>query len=105
MIRRPLNPVSKKMKIQKTAENKLKQQMLAFCGYKCEVCRKAEGKLDKHEIQSRAQLGDPLDPLNCIILCRECHNAVHRLLPKELTAENLYAIAKDRQARGFKWLQ
>lgn len=36
------------------------------------------GDLDVHEVLTRARGGDPLDPNNCVALCRTHHDFAHR---------------------------
>lgn len=71
-----LNPVSDKREIQLREEAKLKRILLSRSNGRCEKCHGLPDTLRglvKHEIKSRAQGGDPLDPKNCIMLCGACH--------------------------------
>jgi 5-methylcytosine-specific restriction endonuclease McrA len=81
-----LNPVSKKMAIQKGKEAKLKAELLYDADNQCQYCHKPNMILDKHEIISRARGGNPLDKDNCIILCRSCHDlaTLGKITPDEL---------------------
>lgn len=72
-----LNPISAKRKKQLLLENELKRLLYKKQGGLCAKCKR---KLDwhwagwdKHEIKSRSQGGDPLDPNNCELVCRLCH--------------------------------
>ena len=51
---------------------------------RCVVCHEALG-LDEahiHEVRYRSLGGSDTDPANCVVLCRCCHEAVHRKLVK-----------------------
>ncbi len=86
MKRSPIRKVSNKMAQQKRQENKLSLQLAELSGNRCEICG-GNGYpfgLHKHEIIKRSQLGDEIDPLNCLLLClNECHD--HRKYPKSGT--------------------
>lgn len=74
MKRTKLKPVSKKMSRQKRLETELKRKLIIACGGNCQICGKhAPYLLQKHEIKTRAEGGDPLDPNNCLMLCPDCH--------------------------------
>lgn len=78
-----INQMSSGKYAQTKAEQKLKQELLIRCKGLCEVCHKPPTKfpftLDKHEIIFRSKGGNPLDPNNCIMVCRDCHNDKHHL--------------------------
>lgn len=84
MKRTPIRPISTKMAAQLKKERALKEVLIERCGYLCEKCHKPPDwrGLSKHEIKSRAQGGDPLDPSSCLMLCGKCHSAGHHI--KEL---------------------
>lgn len=71
-----IRKVSKKMAIQKRKESKLKKELTEQCGGLCQECGRF-APLDKHEKIFRGQCGDPLDPDNCLMLCRFCHDKKH----------------------------
>ena len=77
MKRSRLKPVSEKMRQQLVEERKFKQELLVRCKGKCEICFKLPDwrGLSKHEIIKRSHGGNPLDPLNCLLLCGKCHSA------------------------------
>jgi len=77
MKRTPIRKISDKKIRQNILERKLKNQLLSERGARCEKCGRTDMVLDKHEVLHRSQCGDPLDPDNCVILCRCCHDAVH----------------------------
>ena len=60
------------MSIQKNKEAKLKKEMIQT-QQACAGCGRFDYFLDKHEIKPRSLGGDPLDPKNCVLLCRPCH--------------------------------
>ncbi len=68
--------ISDKRRRQLALERELKVKLMERCHGRCEKCRKLPDfrGLDKHEIVRRSQGGDPLDPKNCLMLCRPCHN-------------------------------
>lgn len=84
MRRSYINKISKKKVIQMREEVVLKQQLLIRCKGLCEICGNLPDwrGLSKHEIKSRAQGGDPLDPDNCLMTCGKCHSGEHHI--KEL---------------------
>jgi 5-methylcytosine-specific restriction endonuclease McrA len=60
---------------------------------RCRHCGGTEGRLEMHELRSRARLrGKPPEAIftsaNCVMLCTECHRAVteHRLVASPATA-------------------
>jgi len=60
---------------QKNAESALKKILIARSGGFCEICHRYFGvNLQKHEVITRAERGDVLDPENCLMLCQECHD-------------------------------
>ena len=76
--RKPLKPISKKMQIQRRQEDKLSLKLAELSGNRCEICGKTYN-LHKHEIIKRSHQGDECDPLNCLLLCMNCHD--HRKYP------------------------
>jgi hypothetical protein len=75
----PLRQQSPKMRKQRRAEADLKAQLLAERGADCQAAAvvgrvACAGPLDKHEVQTRARGGDPLDPANCLLVCRAHHD-------------------------------
>ena len=80
--RKPLKPISKKMQIQRRQEDKLSLKLAELSGNRCEICGKTYN-LHKHEIIKRSHQGDETDPLNCLLLCINCHD--HRKYPKSGT--------------------
>lgn len=82
-----LKRISIKKQAQLRQEGTLKKQLLVRCGGRCEYCGQYPGwpyVLDKHEIIPRSLGGDPLDPLNCKMACRQCHIAEqeHRIVER-----------------------
>ena len=79
--KKKIKQTSKERYIQNKKEQELKQELLKRCGGLCECCHKPPTKfpftLDKHEIIFRSHGGNPLDPQNCIMLCRACHRQKH----------------------------
>jgi hypothetical protein len=92
----PLKPMSKKMIIQRKAENELSLKMAELSGNRCEICGQNDFRgLHKHEIIRRGQQGNELDPMNCLMLCLTCHD--HRKYPKSgtpLSIEEQQALAE-----------
>lgn len=89
MKQTPINKISKKKQRQMRQERLLELELCEKYGYCCHYCGKTS-LIVKHEIVFRSHGGDPTDPENCIILCRECHNKAHRrggyISPEELKA-------------------
>jgi len=82
---------------QKRQEAKLTQELLYKCGGVCEICNSSSFGLSKHEIIFRGRQGDATDPLNCLILCRYCHNHVgYPMTGTPLSTERQLEIAKNR---------
>ena len=79
MKRTRINPISAKKRQQMLQEKEVKQQLLIRAGNKCEECGSFGDfrGLSKHEIKPRSRGGDPTDPLNCRILCGDCHDKAH----------------------------
>jgi hypothetical protein len=73
-----LKPMSKKMQIQRRQEDKLSLKLAELSENRCEICGKTYN-LHKHEIIKRSHQGDECDPLNCLLLCMNCHD--HRKYP------------------------
>ena len=80
--RKPLKPMSTKMVKQRKAENELSLKLAELSGNRCEICGKTYN-LHKHEIIKRSHQGDECDPMNCLLLCLNCHD--HRKYPKSGT--------------------
>lgn len=81
MKRTPLRKVSKKMARQKYQERKLTARLATLSEGRCEICG-GNGYpfgLAKHEIVKRSEQGNEVDPLNCLLLCTNCHD--HRKYP------------------------
>ena len=78
MKRTPLKRVSKEMVKQRRGEKKLSLKLAELSGNCCELCGKSWNMfgLHKHEIIKRSQLGNELDPLNCLLLGGCCHDHV-----------------------------
>lgn len=93
-----IRKVSKSMAAQKRQESQLTQRLLERCQGLCEICGQ-HGGLVKHEIIFRGRQGDPLDPLNVLMICPiKCHN--HIKYPKTgtpLTTEEQLEIARCRK--------
>jgi len=79
MNRVRIKPISKKRREQLRKEALLKIELLDRARGRCEKCGNLPDwrGLSKHEIKSRAQGGDPLDPDNCEMLCGGCHSLEH----------------------------
>lgn len=81
MKRSRINPISKKKAAEKRIEADLRAKLLEEHGGKCMECGRAPTEfpfcLDKHEIVFRSHGGSPIDPTNCLMLCRKCHNKRH----------------------------
>jgi len=81
MKRTPIRRISNKRAQQNRKEAELKIKLLDRCQGLCEECGKSPTEfpftLDKHEIVFRSHGGDPLDPDNCLMLCRQCHDKKH----------------------------
>jgi len=94
----PIRKVSKKMAEQKRQEAKLTQELLYKCGGVCEICNQwSFYGLSKHEIIFRGRGGNPCDPLNCLMLCRNCHNHVkYPMTGTPLSTAEQLEIAKNR---------
>ena len=93
---RRLNPMSKKMQKQRRQEDKLSLKLAELSGNRCEICGETYN-LHKHEIIKRSHQGNETDPLNCLLLCMNCHD--HRKYPKSgtpLSIEEQLALAKKR---------
>ena len=71
-----LKPVSKKRSKILRKESELKKILLVRSGGRCEICGQLPDAfgLSKHEIKTRAEGGDPLNPENCLMTCRSCHD-------------------------------
>lgn len=94
----PLRKVSKKMVKQKKQENELSLKLAELSGNCCEICKlRADFRgLHKHEIISRGQQGNEVDPMNCLLLCLNCHD--HRKFPKSgtpLSVDEQLELAKN----------
>ena len=92
--RKPLKPMSKKMIKQRKAETELSLKLAELSGNRCEICGETYN-LHKHEIIKRSHQGNETDPLNCLLLCMNCHD--HRKYPKSgtpLSIEEQQALAK-----------
>jgi 5-methylcytosine-specific restriction endonuclease McrA len=64
---------------QQRREQRCKDTLRRRSGGRCEACDTLNPGirrpgLDKHEIKSRARGGDPTDPNNCMLVCRQCHD-------------------------------
>lgn len=70
-----IKPVSDKRRATFPAREKCVRIVKKRDGYKCRVC--GEDGYDVHEILTRAQGGDPTDPDNAVLLCREHHDFAH----------------------------
>jgi 5-methylcytosine-specific restriction enzyme A len=57
------------------AYEKLRREVLARDGWRCQHCGRAEN-LEVHHIRSRSKLGDDSSE-NLITLCTECHKLAH----------------------------
>ena len=95
--RKPLKPMSKKMQIQRRQEDKLSLKLAELSGNCCEMCQvyKPLLGLHKHEIITRGRQGNELDPLNCLLLCLNCHD--HKKYPTSgtpLSIKGQLALAK-----------
>ncbi len=100
MKQTPIRKVSKAMAKQRRAEAELKDELSERCDHQCECCRLGSMRLWKHEIIFRKRGGDPLDPMNCIMLCGVCHN--HVLYPatgSPLSTERQLEIAAERSGQ------
>ena len=78
----PMKHTSKKMAKQRKQEDKLSLKLAELSGNRCEICGK-NYNLHKHEIIKRSHQGDETDPMNCLLLCMNCHD--HRKYPKSGT--------------------
>lgn len=78
-----INQMSNGKYKQTKEEQKLKKELMERCQGLCENCGKAPTEfpftLDKHEKVFRSKGGNPLDPENCIMICRACHQKFHHL--------------------------
>lgn len=87
-----IKPISDRMRVQRALEAKLKQELLNKCEGRCMYCGlkgHSNAVLSKHEIVFRSKglkSGNPLDPMNCIILCPWCHEMAQRRI---ISAEDL----------------
>ena len=81
MKKTPLQRISAKRAKQSREEKLLIGRLIIRSGGLCEECKsKADWRgLSKHEIKSRAQGGDPLDPANCVMLCGRNHSKEHHI--------------------------
>ena len=76
---KPLRAQSSKRKQQQKKRRAVLQSLLRDRGEICEaettVCTVLP--VDAHEVLRRSQGGDPTDPSNIILVCRECHEWIH----------------------------
>ena len=77
MKKTPIHRISPKRRKQLIAEIQLTKVLFKKQGGLCAKCHKPLdwhwAGFDKHEIKRRSQGGDPLDEMNCELLCRLCH--------------------------------
>lgn len=74
-----IRPVSEKRKAKEPERRACVAAVMKRAGRKCEIrlpCCTREA-VDVHEILTRAQLGSPTDPANCLAACRACHQHLH----------------------------
>jgi 5-methylcytosine-specific restriction endonuclease McrA len=111
MKKTPLKHISTKKQKQVVEERKLKKQLLERCQGKCECgCNRYPTEypfvLDKHEIIFRSHGGDPLDPENCVILRRDCHDRQLKsgiLIPYEKVNQSIVkSYSKETQLHKKK---
>ena len=95
MKRTAINKISKKKQRIMRQERLLELELCEKYGYCCHYCGKTE-VIVKHEIAFRSNGGDPTDPDNCIILCRDCHNKAHRR-GGYISPEELQKVVEKRQ--------
>ena len=82
MIRRSvIRPVSKKRQATRYARERCVNEVLRRANYQCQTPGwsdlECKGRLDVHEVLSRARGGDPLNPDACAALCAQHHRYAH----------------------------
>ena len=94
--RRPMRQVSAKRRSTWARRRQVREEVLARdggCVARTTVLSVAcIGPVDVHEVLTRARGGDPLDPDNCVSLCRAHHDWTHRE-PLKATALGLLRSA------------
>ncbi len=64
-----------RVRLDADAYEKLRLQVLARAGWRCQTCGCSAG-IEVHHIQHRSQLGDDCEG-NLIALCSDCHRQIH----------------------------
>ena len=72
MILRKKRP---RLRLEPRAYEKLRREVLARDGWRCQHCGRAEN-LEVHHIQLRSKLGDDKSQ-NLITICADCHRKMH----------------------------
>lgn len=82
--RKKIKPIGKERYKQNQKEKELKQKLLERCKGLCENCHQPPDwrGLSKHEKIFRSHGGNPLDELNCILVCARCHSVFHHIREK-----------------------
>jgi 5-methylcytosine-specific restriction endonuclease McrA len=65
-----------RLRLDPAAYQKLREQVLARDGWRCQFCGSLAG-VEVHHLEPRGRLGDDSE-YNLITLCSACHRKVHR---------------------------
>jgi len=104
MKRSRIAQVSKKKRAEKVLENTTRKIVMERASGMCEACavrgwRPVRRANDKHERIMRSMGGDPLDPDNCLAVCRDCHAWLHS---HPVEATKLGLLKSNHKAFGFR---
>ena len=83
MKRTPIRPVSHKRAAENKVRAKVKQELIAERGEKCERCGK-NGPVDQHERVRRSAGASITDKIVSSLLCRVCHSEIHANVAQSL---------------------